>query len=51
MNDLDDLYRYLDKKQIGDTIQLQVYRNGGNATVPVRLLGTQTATRPTRRIQ
>ena len=54
MDDLDDLYRYLDKKQIGDTVQIQVYRNGANTTLPVRLLGTQTAapaTRTTRRPQ
>jgi putative serine protease PepD len=51
MNDMDDLYRFLDKKQIGDTIQVQVYRDGSNATVPVRLLGTQPATRTTRRLQ
>lgn len=51
MNDLDDLYRYLDKKQIGDTIQVLVYRNGRNTTVPVKLLGSQPASRPTRRIQ
>ena len=50
MDDLDDLYRYLDKKQIGDTIQVQVLRGGKSATVPVRLLGSQTA-RPTRRVQ
>lgn len=51
MDDIDDLYRYLDKKQIGDTVQVQVYRNGTNATIPVRLLGTQPASRTTRRLQ
>ena len=51
MADLDDLYRYLDKKQIGDTIQVAVYRNGKTTTIPVKLLGTQPASRPTRRIQ
>lgn len=50
MSDLDDLYRSLDKRQIGDTIQVVVYRNGTNTTVPVRLLGNQ-PTRPTRRIE
>jgi S1-C subfamily serine protease len=34
----DDLYRLLDKKQIGDTIQLEVWRQGKTITVPVRLL-------------
>ncbi|MGI8813102.1 MAG: S1C family serine protease [Pyrinomonadaceae bacterium] len=37
--DLDDLYRYLDKKQIGDTVQVQVYRDGKTVSVPVRLSG------------
>ena len=51
MNDMDDLYRFLDKKQIGQTVQVQVYRNGSNATIPVRLLGTQPTARPARRVQ
>lgn len=42
----DDVFRYLDKKQIGDTIQVQVFRGGQNMTLPVRLLENQ----PTRRI-
>lgn len=50
MNTMDDLYRYLDKKQIGETIQLGVFRAGKTTTIPVKLLGTQ-ASRPTRRIQ
>lgn len=33
----DDLYRILDKHQVGDTVQLQVFRNGRRTTVPVRL--------------
>ena len=33
-NDTDDLYRLLDKKQIGDTVQVEVYRSGRNVTVP-----------------
>jgi len=36
----DDLDRLLDKKQIGDTIQLEVYRNGKTVAVPVRLDAT-----------
>ena len=51
MNDIDDLYRYLDKKQIGDSIQVQVYRNGKNTIVPMRLLSTQPASRPVRRLE
>jgi len=38
ITDRDDLYRLLDKKQIGDTIQVEVFRNGRTLTVPVRLL-------------
>ena len=42
MNDLDDLYRYLDKKQIGDTIRVEVLRDGKTTTLPVKLLGSAT---------
>jgi S1-C subfamily serine protease len=45
VNDMDDLYRLLDKKQIGDTVSFEVYRNGKTTTVPVRLLASpQTGT-------
>ena len=37
MNDLDALYRLLDKKQFGETVNLEVYRNGRTQTVPIRL--------------
>ncbi|HJZ81305.1 MAG TPA: PDZ domain-containing protein, partial [Pyrinomonadaceae bacterium] len=33
----DDLYRVLDKHQIGETINVEVVRRGRNVTVPVRL--------------
>ena len=50
MSSLDDLYRFLDKKQIGDTIQVEVFRNGKTQTVPVKLVALpQTAGRPARR--
>jgi S1-C subfamily serine protease len=50
LDDLDDLFRLLDKKQIGDTVNFEVYRNGRNVTVPVRLLGSPaTPGRTTRR--
>ena len=51
MNDLDDLYRLLDKKQIGETIDVEVYRGGRAVTVPVRLVATPTnrGRTPTRR--
>lgn len=38
MNDLDDLFRLLDKKQIGETVNVEVYRNGRTLTVPVKLI-------------
>ena len=33
----DDLFRVLDKYQIGDTVQVQIWRNGRKMSVPVRL--------------
>ena len=45
LNDLDDLYRLLDRKSIGDTVNFEVFRNGRAIMVPVRLLGTPQATR------
>ncbi len=41
MSDMDDLYRLLDKKQIGDTIQVEILRDGKPMTVQVKLLPTQ----------
>ncbi|MFT3744432.1 MAG: trypsin-like peptidase domain-containing protein [Pyrinomonadaceae bacterium] len=49
LEDLDDLYRLLDKKQIGDTVNFEVYRGGKSVTVPVKLLGNPPANRTTRR--
>ncbi len=49
LGDLDDLYRLLDKKQIGDTVNFEVYRAGRTVTVPIKLLGATPTTRPTRR--
>ena len=52
LNDMDDLFRLLDKKQIGDSVQLQVYRDGKMNTIPVRLTAAPSSTRvvtPTRR--
>ena len=34
----DDLYKVLDKHQIGDTVQVQIWRNGRRMAVPVRLM-------------
>ena len=36
----DDLYRLLDKHQIGDTVNVEVIRRGRRTTVPVRLAET-----------
>jgi S1-C subfamily serine protease len=33
----DDLYRILDKHQVGDTVQVQIMRNGRRASIAVRL--------------
>ena len=37
MNSIDDLYRFLDKKQINDTVQVEIFRNGKRQIVPLRL--------------
>ncbi len=34
----DDLFRVLDKHQIGETVQVHIWRNGRRMTVPVRLM-------------
>jgi S1-C subfamily serine protease len=34
----DDLFRVLDKHQIGETVQVQIYRDGRRMSVPVRLM-------------
>jgi putative serine protease PepD len=47
LNDMDDLFRLLDKKQIGDTVELQIYRDGRNTTVPVKLTVAPTSARGT----
>ena len=39
----DDLFRVLDKHQIGETVQVQIWRNGRRMTVPVRLMESGTA--------
>lgn len=45
--DLDDLYRLLDKKQIGETVSFEILRDGRTMSVPVRLFGS-TPSRSTR---
>ena len=34
----DDLFRVLDKHQIGETVQVHIYRDGRRMSVPVRLM-------------
>ena len=48
LNDIDDLYRLLDRKSIGDTVNFEVFRNGRTISIPVRLLA---APQTTRRVQ
>ena len=50
-DDIDDLYRILDKKNIGDTVNVEVLRNGKTTTLPVKLMSGSTATGPARRVQ
>lgn len=47
VGNIDDLYRFLDKKQFGDTVQVEVFRSGGTQTIPVRLV--QETQAPSRR--
>ena len=48
-DDLDDLYRILDRKQIGDVVNVEVYRGGRTLTVPVKLLSSPQQAATTRR--
>jgi len=34
----DDLFRVLDKHQIGEAVQVQIWRDGRRMSVPVRLM-------------
>jgi S1-C subfamily serine protease len=40
VSDMDDIFRALDKKQIGDTLDLEIFRDGKKTTIPVKLLAT-----------
>lgn len=46
VNVVDDLYRILDKHQVGDVIKVEVFRGNGRVTVPVRLLDSSSTGRP-----
>jgi putative serine protease PepD len=41
----DDLFRVLDKHQIGETVQVHIWRNGRKMSVPVRLMESSDARR------
>lgn len=52
MSDMDDLDKYFDKKQIGETVQAKIFRNNKEMTVPIKLLSSSiqpAQTRPNRR--
>jgi len=53
MNTLDDLYRLLDRKQVGDVVNFEIFRSGRTVTVPVKLFTTpqQTPTTTRRSVQ
>jgi len=53
VNDTDDLFRLLDKKSIGDTVNVEVYRGGRTTTIPVKLMSSpsRNGSPATRRVQ
>ncbi|MBD0324956.1 MAG: trypsin-like peptidase domain-containing protein [Pyrinomonadaceae bacterium] len=46
VSSLDDLYRILDKHQVGDVIKVEVFRGSGRTTINVRLLDSPDTRRP-----
>ncbi len=51
VDDNDSVYRVLDKKNIGDTVNVELYRDGRTLTVPVRLMPPVANRTTTRRTQ
>lgn len=49
VSDQDDLYRILDKHQLGDVVKVEVFRDRGRVTVPVRLIELPDSRRGIRR--
>lgn len=48
LGNMDDLYRYLDKKKIGDIVKVEIFRDGETKIVPVKLLPMPQVNRGTR---
>lgn len=48
IDDLDDLYRVLDKYQIGDTVQVKIFRDNRTITIPVKLAASLSQQQPSR---
>jgi S1-C subfamily serine protease len=38
VSDMDDVYKVLDKKQIGDTVQVEIYRGSKSQTIALKLM-------------
>ncbi len=52
INNADDLFRFLDKKQIGDTVKLEILRDGSTVAVPTKLTSSsQLQTQPQPRVK
>jgi len=54
VNDTDALYRLLDKKNIGDTVNVEIYRSGRTTVIAVKLMSSpsrNTGAPATRRVQ
>lgn len=51
MSDIDDLFRLLDRKSIGETVNVEIYRDGRRQVVPVRLLPNPSSAQSSRRSQ
>ena len=48
VNNQDELYRALDKRQIGDTAQVEIFRDGKKQTVAVKLIAPPASNAPAR---
>ncbi|MGI9036880.1 MAG: S1C family serine protease [Pyrinomonadaceae bacterium] len=48
IDDLDDFYNFLDKHQIGETVQVEIFRDNRKMTIPVKLTSSSSQQQPTR---